>query len=93
MTYDRAREVIAAVRQGVVPPPPAPGQPRAGLGQASILYSNTPWWLPLVAGAVGGFALAAGAHWAMTNSEKVVSTGAKYAPLLLAENPRRRGRR
>jgi hypothetical protein len=65
----------------------------AGLGQASVLFTDTPWWLPLGVGLVSGFALAAGAHWAMTNSVKVAKTGAKYAPLLLAENPRRRSRR
>jgi len=62
-------------------------KPPAGLGQASILFTDTPWWLPLGVGLVSGFVLAAGAHWAMTNGEKVARTGAKYAPLLLAENP------
>lgn len=54
-----------------------------GLG-ASILFTDTPWWLPLGIGLVGGFVAAAGAHWAIRNSEKVAKTGAKYAPLLLA---------
>jgi len=64
-----------------------------GLGQASILFTNTPWWLPLGVGLVGGFVLAAGAHWAMSNAGSVARTGVKYAPLLLAENPRPRRRR
>jgi len=64
----------------------------AGLGQASILFTDTPWWLPLGVGLVGGFVAAAGAHWAMTGGEKVAKTAVKYAPLL-AENPRRRRRR
>jgi hypothetical protein len=63
-----------------------------GLGQASILYSDTPWWLPLAVGAVGGFAAAATVHWVWQNEGKVVETGARLAPLL-AENPRRRSRR
>lgn len=68
------------------------GSMKTGLGQASILYTDTPWWLPLGVGLVSGFALAAGAHWAMTNSEKAAGTAVKLAPLLAEGNPRRRRR-
>jgi hypothetical protein len=66
---------------------------QTGVGQASVLFTDTPWWLPLSIGLVGGFAVAATAHWAVTSGEQVAKVGAKYAPLLLAENPRPRGRR
>lgn len=64
---------------------------QTGLG--AFLFSDTPWWLPLGLGLAGGFAAAAAGHWALKNTEQIAKTSAKYAPLLLAENPVRKRRR
>ena len=52
---------------------------------------NNPW-LPFALGVFGGVILGLAGKAALENKDAVIGAARKYGPLMLAENPRKRGR-